>query len=303
MDRRLWRPAAVLLVLVIGVTGVYFYRHHRGAKVLARSAVLRLARRIPRAASQPTAGSPLYDELQPIRLSNCELERFGEPNDGGYLVCGNLLGAVEGAYSYGISGYDQWGCDISSRLHVTTHEYDCFDTHAPTCPSGALTFHGECVGGSSVEVDGRRFDTVERQIGKNGDGGKRLVVKMDVEGAEWESLRQTSDAVLDRIDQLIVEFHHPDDSRAIELTKKLTRLFYVAHLHFNNYSCGDDTRWRSFPAWAYGVLVTNRHPFPAWAYEVLLVNKRVGVPAPGAPVVRPDPKDAPNNPGAADCQY
>ena len=29
----------------------------------------------------------LFEEIQPVKLSNCQLERFGEPNDGGYLLC------------------------------------------------------------------------------------------------------------------------------------------------------------------------------------------------------------------------
>jgi hypothetical protein len=33
----------------------------------------------------------LFAELQPVKLANCELARFGEPNDGGYLACRNLL--------------------------------------------------------------------------------------------------------------------------------------------------------------------------------------------------------------------
>ena len=57
----------------------------------------------------------LFDMLQPVALTNCELERFGEAHDGGYLMCGNLLGGVQSGYSYGISGYDKWGCDISTK--------------------------------------------------------------------------------------------------------------------------------------------------------------------------------------------
>jgi hypothetical protein len=39
----------------------------------------------------------LFETLQPVGLTNCELERFGEPHDGGYLMCGNLLDAVQSA--------------------------------------------------------------------------------------------------------------------------------------------------------------------------------------------------------------
>ena len=149
----------------------------------------------------------LFEELQPVRLANCQFQRFGEPNDGGYLLCANLLGSVQSGYSYGISGYDQWGCDISRRLAVPVHQYDCFNLQRPACPGGRTVFHAECVGGERATIDGRPFDTVENQFAKNGDGARRLVVKMDVEGAEWDTLMRTPDAVLQRIDQLTIELH------------------------------------------------------------------------------------------------
>ena len=66
----------------------------------------------------PQQRQALFEMLQPVVLSNCQLERFGEAHDGGYLMCGNLLNGAQAAYSYGISGYDQWGCDVSTRLAV-----------------------------------------------------------------------------------------------------------------------------------------------------------------------------------------
>ena len=60
-------------------------------------------------ATDPQHRETLFELLQPVVLSNCELQRFGEPNDGGYLMCGNLLGEVEAGYSYGIANYDQMG--------------------------------------------------------------------------------------------------------------------------------------------------------------------------------------------------
>src|SRR5918994_4781972 len=88
----------------------------------------------------------LFEMLQPVALSNCQLERFGEAHDGGYLMCSNLLGDVESGYSYGINGYDKWGCDISEKFKVPVHHYDCFNTTQPACPGGKTIFHAECVG-------------------------------------------------------------------------------------------------------------------------------------------------------------
>jgi hypothetical protein len=227
----------------------------------------------------------LFEELQPVSLRNCVLERFGEPNDGGYLMCGNLLDAVEAGYSYGISGYDGWGCDISRRFRVTVHQYDCFDTRQPACPGGDMVFHSECVADAPKTAEGRVFDTLQDQITRNGDQAKRLVMKMDVEAAEWDTFIWTPNAVLDRVDQLAVEFHGIDEVRFVVAIQKLKELFYVVHLHFNNFSCGG----------GFG-------PFPSNVYEVLLVSKRLGELDPSGTPMQPHALDMPNNPQLRDCQ-
>ncbi|HVL69320.1 MAG TPA: hypothetical protein VM364_18830 [Vicinamibacterales bacterium] len=226
----------------------------------------------------------LFELLQPVTVAGCELERFGEPHDGGYLMCGNLLGDVEAAYSYGISGYDGWGCDISRRLGAPVHQYDCYDTRQPACPGGETIFHPVCVAGSSRTRDGRLFEPMQKQIADNGHTGRRLAIKMDVEGSEWETLLAYPEDLLRDIDQFAIEFHGTDDERFVRAVEKLKRHFHVAHLHFNNYAC-----------------VQTAAPFPSWAYEVLFVNKRLAPVVEGARPRMPHPLDAPNDPGAVEC--
>jgi hypothetical protein len=236
----------------------------------------------------------LFDMLQPVALTNCQLERFGETNDGGYLMCSNLLGGVQSGYSYGIAGYDKWGCDISTKFNLTVHQYDCFNTTQPACPDGETVFHAECVGDKAEKtVEGRLFDTVRNQFAKNGDGSKRIVLKMDVEGAEWDSLLSVPDETLQQIDQMAVEFHWAadkefhwvQDDKYLRVVRRLKQFFEVGHIHFNNASC-------------IGVL----EPFPTWAYEVLFVSKRLAVVDPSRGAGGLHPLDAPNNPSFADCQ-
>ena len=116
----------------------------------------------------------LFAEIQPVRLTNCELRRFGEPHDGGYPLCENLLGRVKSGYSYGISGYDGWGCEVSARLRVRVHQYDCFNLSEPSCPGGQTIFHGECIGTTKETQDGRPFDSLAGQFARNGDPGAAL---------------------------------------------------------------------------------------------------------------------------------
>jgi hypothetical protein len=70
--------------------------------------------RFPSAFPVEQIRSMLSESLQPVTLANCEMQRFGEERDGGYLLCANLLGGVRAGYSYGISGYDGWGCQVAT---------------------------------------------------------------------------------------------------------------------------------------------------------------------------------------------
>jgi hypothetical protein len=227
----------------------------------------------------------LFKELQPVALKNCTLKRYGSKNDGGYLMCANLLRTVESAYSYGIDREDNWGCQVSRDLAVPVHQYDCFTEHRPTCPGVKFFFHDECVGPRKQTSGGQPFDTIPNQIQKNGDAGKDIVVKIDVEGAEWDSLMATPNDVLDRIVQMPMELHGANEQRFVDTLRKLKQTFYVVNLHYNNWACT-------------GEVV----PLRAWAYQVLLVNKRLGVldssvtpPAPSSPL------NAPDNPRAPEC--
>jgi hypothetical protein len=225
-------------------------------------------------------------ELQPVALKNCTLKRFGSVNDGGYLMCENLIEPLDAVYSYGVGPNDDWACDVSRKYHVPVHQYDCFDPARPTCNGGTFVFHDECVGDRTGSTESHLFDTLENQIRKNGDTGRHLLIKMDIEGAEWDSLLAAPDGLLESIPQLPMEMHGFDDPKIVEVLRKLNRNFYLVNLHFNNWSC-----------------TPKAAPLPAWAYQVLWVNKRIGVLDPGTPFsARMSPLNAPDSPTRPDCQ-
>lgn len=227
----------------------------------------------------------LWTELQPVPLKNCTFERFGEQNDGGYLLCSNLLKNIKAGYSYGISGYDGWGCDVSTRYKVPVHQYDCFNTTVPVCKTGKTIFHGECVGGTKRTADGRPFDTIHGQLTKNGDAAHHVVMKMDVEGAEWESIPALSDEALQRFDQIVFELHGVKEQKYLDMVRRLKKFFHVAHLHVNNFSCEP-----------------GHEPFGGWAYEVLFVNKQLAAVDPSRKEVGEVKGVTKNHPNAPDCQ-
>src|SRR2546429_1661124 len=154
-------------------------------------------------------------ELRPVALKNCTLKRFGSANDGGYLMCENLIEPLDAAYSYGVGQNDDWGCEVSRRYRVPVHQYDCFDPARPTCNGGMFIFHDECVGDRTGYRKSRFFDTLENQIRRNGDTGRRLLIKMDIEGAEWDSLFAAPENLLESIPQITMEMHGYDDENIL----------------------------------------------------------------------------------------
>jgi hypothetical protein len=228
----------------------------------------------------------LLAAIRPVRLSNCTMKRFGAPNDGGYVLCENLASQAKSAYSYGIDGRDEWGCDIFRAYHLPIHQYDCFNLKRPVCENAQFDFHEECVGPGNARLGTRQYDSLTNQVVRNGDAGKHLLVKMDVESAEWDVFASTSDSMLESVDQLVVEFHELDDPRYIDIIEKLKKTFHIVNVHFNNYAC----MWWS-------------KPFPALAFEILMVNKRLGVLDTSNPwAAYPNPLDAPNKSSRKDCQ-
>jgi hypothetical protein len=216
--------------------------------------------------------------LTPYLLEGCRLVRYGPPSDGGYLMCGGefLSHNITAIYHFGIEGRDKNGCKMSKTYNSRLYQFDCFTTATPPCDittKGMATFAPECIGPKREVVAGRTFNTLENQINANGDGGKEIMLLVDVEGAEYDSLLTTPDHTFEHITQLSMELHDIDmlAQRVILLLKRLSRFFYVAHVHCNNFGCLRDTQ------------------LPCRFVEVLFVSKRLTRPVDERPLELPLP--------------
>lgn len=259
---------------------------HRRRRLLLIVPLVVVATGLVWAASILLLRRAIVAELQPVALQNCTFERVGSANDGGYLMCANLPPRIDAAYSYGVGKNDDWGCQVSRRYGVPVHQYDCFNPARPTCEGGTFVFHDECVGDRTEQADARAFDTLENQIRRNGDAGKTLLVKIDIEAAEWDALLATPDHVLASIPQLAMELHGHSDRKILTVLRKLKQHFHLVNLHYNNWTC----RRR---AW----------PMKGWAYQVLFVNKQIGVIDPAVPIPAPSSSlNAPDAPSLPECR-
>lgn len=167
-----------------------------------------------------------------------ELVRIGPAGDGGYLVPDDLSG-IRHAFSPGVSTESGFEAELGRRgMRVFLADYS---VDGPATPHPALDFDKRFVGCVADE----RFMTLDDwHAAKLGDDASDLLLQMDIEGAEYETLLATSPALLRKFRIMVIEFHwlpqlwnEPFFNVAARTFDKLLATHAVVHIHPNN-CCG-----------------------------------------------------------------
>lgn len=183
--------------------------------------------------------SRLQSLLKVSRVMDKSLIRLGKDNDGGYVMVDNF-NSPGIAYSFGICD------DVSWDYDMTKHGYDVFmyDMTIDSLPFDSQRFHFFKQGISGTEDQKASLDTLEHFVKRNGHwDNANMILKMDVEGAEWSFLSTVSAELLSKFDQMVFEFHNLTGEKSneqvetvISCLKKLQHGHTVVHVHGNN--CG-----------------------------------------------------------------
>lgn len=194
-------------------------------------------------------GGSTKEFLRTLRLcAPCQkFERIGEHHDGGYVMCTDGLDkGLVGAYSYGINGFDGWGMEIANRYKLPLNEYDCTNFNEPhVCSGCTVHFHGECINAHN-SPQRPLYKTLAQQLQESGNGNAKdrsLLLKIDVEAAEWQVFAQEPVENMKKFREIVVEYHwlsktHNHDLY-LQAVKKIEQAgFAVTHLHGNNYGGG-----------------------------------------------------------------
>jgi len=162
--------------------------------------------------------------------------RIGAPNDGGYVVL-DKLNPTQKIFSYGLS----WNLAFDHDFAQRGHNVYMFDHTIENLTVQHPYFHW-AKEGISTEVDVLGpMSTLEDHLSKFAAQEKNIILKMDIEGAEWKVLEKAPLETLLCAEQIILELH---DFRKIKeeawyasaytALKKLTDNFLLFHVHANN---------------------------------------------------------------------
>jgi hypothetical protein len=169
--------------------------------------------------------------MKPMRPMGLRKIRVGRPCDGGYVMVDDFQGILS-ALSVGVGDDVSWDLDIAARgIEVLQ-----FDPTVDGPPAFNSLFHFERIGLGATSRAG--FATLHELLSKV-EG--TTIAKIDIEGDEWDVLASVGDDDLQRIRQLVVEFHSLERfvdkswrAVAIRALTNVARHFQSVHIHGNN---------------------------------------------------------------------
>lgn len=177
-----------------------------------------------------------FQLLRPHTAAGLRKVRVGSDGDGGYIMLDDFHSAGA-AYSLGIGGNVAWDLAMAER-GFQVFQYDHTVADPPTSHPN-FHFHKKEIGPS----DDGDVISITSAISANGHEAQRnLILKIDIECAEWVALDALPDTVLGQFEQIIGEFHGflriaEPDWRAVaqRVLGRLYRSHAVYHVHANNW--------------------------------------------------------------------
>lgn len=171
-----------------------------------------------------------YEELcslLKIKEPDHDFIRLGRDNDGGYILIDDFKACNGIAYSLGIAD------DISFDEDIAKRGYDVFmyDCSIQFLPESDPRFHffNYKIG------NGKDAKSLHAILAENNHlDADNMLLKMDIEGFEYELIYNTPAEDLNKFSQIVIEFHditQYTNLLVLPVLKKLNALFQPVHIH------------------------------------------------------------------------
>lgn len=165
------------------------------------------------------------------KVEGKELIRIGSrEGDGGYVMVDDFDGTMR-AYSCGIGNDVSWDMDIANK-EMSVFMYDHTIDHLPKVHN-CFHFYRLGIG------EGSDCLPLEEILKNNGDlDNRNLILKMDIEGAEWEVLTALSSKLLNHFKQIALELHDickvEYQEKILNVLQKIKTTHQAVWIHGNN---------------------------------------------------------------------
>lgn len=176
------------------------------------------------------------EQLRPYKITD-KLIRLGNPSgDGGYIIPETILSDVDVLYSFGIGDNMSFEDDFSVKTnHKPVYMYDPTVNVTPKQDNQRFFKHG--LSGCYKE----NYNNFINYYDMNHDTPTKVLLKVDVEAAEYEWLTHTDISVLSSICPcVIIEFHYITNPIIDTVMESLLQHYNIIHMHPNSYGGWSD---------------------------------------------------------------
>lgn len=163
------------------------------------------------------------------------LIRLGQAYDGGYVLADDFTSDMH-VYSFGIANDVSFELDLAKRgLQIYLHDHTISQL-----PEEHENFCFRKLGISHIDELHNQKLSLETLLAMNQDlENDQLILKMDVEGAEWDFLANVPAQILSRFRQITFELHRLTDirqsGRILGGLEKLNMTHQLVWIHANNF--------------------------------------------------------------------
>jgi hypothetical protein len=219
--------------------------------------------------------------LERIMGTKANLVRVGSRYDGGYLIL-DSFSEVGVCISLGIGANMDFESELLSKK-IPILAVDGTIQKLPCTPHKSIRWLGKNVGGKDSDSQISLNSVFEKSF-EYFDWGGDCILKIDIEGSEYEVLKTLDAAHQIRASQIVLELHnlifklYHSPAEVLELMDQLLKTHDLVHIHGNNYEYSITVQGLTLP----NVL------------ELTFVRKEFSKSL-EKEIILPNPLDAPNN--------
>ena len=173
----------------------------------------------------------IYRLLCPKEIPGKKRILIGRKADGGYVLLDDFEN-IKIAYSFGIEADIYFDKDLADR-GIDVYMYD----HTiNSLPYENPKFHWKKIGVGGKNDKNENIKTLEELIIENGHSSeKNMILKMDIESCEWNTLKDLPDDILNQFKYIIIELHFDKEPNIYyEVLRKLYKTHQVFYFYCNN---------------------------------------------------------------------
>lgn len=174
-------------------------------------------------------------------VSKTKKIRLGDNHDGGYIVLKEPISSVKKLISFGVGGNVEFEKQIENNYDITIDMFDAEPEYRvfpvlKDIPTGSVIKISDKINYHKYHATKHNINSILPE--------DDFILKMDIEGGEWEILRAINDTTMKKMKMLAIEVHleiydlytKSNPYAIIDVLTKLKNTHTLIHIHGNTYA-------------------------------------------------------------------